>query len=142
MGSTVLLRAGVTYEMKGFGDFFHGSLTRVIPLIPKSTDSKTCYAEYKGNFSTTVNVTEVMTRAYGIEVQISWVRVFEDKNDGTLYYQWLQGRSNIWEGKNLEIDELHHNVSGRFGVYYPIPRNVTSPGSKFNYVTWIEENIL
>ena len=144
VGSVVLLQVGVVYELEPWGDFAHGDLTGLIPLVPKLTDSKSCLVEYEGIFSTEVNVTRVMTLAYGLEVKLSWIRVFTEKNNGTLYYQWLQGDSDVWGGKKLETDKVHSNVSGGFGVYYPIPENVTSPllPYEFDYVEWIKENVL
>jgi len=141
VGSIVLLQVSSTYEMKGFGGS-HFALPDVIPIVPKWTDSKSCLVEYAGNFSSNVNVTKVLTTAWGIDFRLSWVRVFTDRNDESLYYQWMQGSANIGGGKNLEIDRVHE-TSGNYQVYYPIPENVTStlnPG-EFDYVKWIRENI-
>jgi len=142
LGSVVLVKIEAVYEMKGFGDFAHGSLTEVIPIVPEFTDSKSCVIEYEGVFSADVDVTKVMNQAYGLGVQLSWIRIFIVKNEGTLYYQWLQSSSNVWGGKKLEVDKTYNNVSGKFSVYYPIPESLTSPllPYEFDYVKWIREN--
>lgn len=141
--SIILLRIGSVYKLEPWGDFAHGDITEVVPIAPKFTDSKSCFIEYRGNFSLEVNVTKVMTEAYALEVKFSWIRVFREKNNGTFYYQWLQGDSDVWEGRKLEVDKTYNDLSGGFLVYYPIPESVTSPllPLEFDYVKWIEENV-
>jgi hypothetical protein len=140
--SVVLLCARAAYELEPWGDYAHESVSGVIPIYPKSTDSKSCSVEYCGNFSSSVNVTKVMAQAFGLEFQLSWVRVFRDSN-ATLYYQWLQGDSNVWQGRELELDKTYDNLSGGFKVYYPIPESVASAlvPWEFDYVKWIRDTV-
>jgi hypothetical protein len=143
LGSVVLVKVEAVYEMKGFGDFAHGSLTEIIPIVPEFTDSKSCVIEYEGVFSADVDVTKVMNQAYGLGVQLSWIRIFIVKNEETLYYQWMQGGYSVWGGEKLEVDKTYSNISGGFLVYYPTPESVTSPlhPYEFDYVKWIKENM-
>lgn len=139
--SIALMRVGSVYEWEPWGDFLHSSVTGIIPIVPKFTDSRSCLFEYRGGFSSDVDVAKVMTQAYGLEFMMSWIRVFRDKNEGTFYYQWLQGNSDVWGGTKLEVDRTYSDLSGGFGVYYPIPESMTSPSSiGFDYVKWIKEN--
>jgi len=142
ISSVVLLQVGSAYKLEPWGDFVHGTVTGVIPIAPKFVDSKSCLIEYTGNFSPNVDVAKVMEQAYALEVKLSWIRVFRDNDNGTLYYQWLQGNSDVWAGRKLEVDKTYYDLSGGFGVYYPIPESVTSPSSiGFDYVNWIKENV-
>jgi len=142
--SVALMQVGSVYKLEPWGDFGHGSVTGIMPVVPKYTDSKSCLIECRGNFSPNVDVTKVMTQAYGLEFKLSWIRVFRDKNNGTFYYQWLQGGSDVWGSRKLEVDKTYNDLSGGFGVYYPIPESVTSPllPWEFDYVKWIRENVL
>jgi len=138
--SIILLQIGSVYKLEPWGDFAHGDATEIIPNAPKFTDSSSCLIEYRGNFSPEVNVTKVMTDAYALEVKFSWIRVFREKNSGAFYYQWLQGDSDVWGGRKLEVDKTYNGLSGGFLVYYPIPESVTLPllPLGFDYVKWIE----
>lgn len=140
--SIILLQVGSAYKLEPWGDFTHGEATGIVPVASKFTNSKSCLIQYRGSFSPEVNVTELMTQAYAIEVRLSWIRVFREKNNGTCYYQWLQGNSDVWTGKKLEVDKTYSDLSGGFEVYYPIPESVTSPllPWEFDYVEWIKEN--
>jgi len=141
--SVALMQVGSVYKLEPWGDFVHGSVTGIIPIVPEFADSKSCLIEYNGKFSPNVDVTKIMTQAYGLEFKLSWIRVFIDKNNGTFYYQWLQGNSDVWAGRKLEADKTYNNLSGGFLVYYSIPESVTSPSSMgFDYVQWIRENAL
>ena len=144
VASVVILQVGAVYELEPWGDFVHGDMTGLVPLVPKSEDSKSCLIEYEGKFLDGVNVTKVMSLAYGFEVKLSWVRIFAKKYLGTLYYQWLQGASDVWGGEMLEVDKTYSNISDRFSVYYPIPQELTSflRPYEFDYVKWIWENAL
>lgn len=141
--SIILLQIKPTYKVEPWGDFAHGSVTEIIPITPKYTNSASCLVEYSGNFSSEVNVTKVMREAYVLEVKLSWVRVFREQNSGALYYQWLQACSDVWTGKKLEVGKIYNDLFGEFAVYYPIPESATSLilPSEFNYVKWINENI-
>ncbi|MCJ7424864.1 hypothetical protein MUP01_11460 [Candidatus Bathyarchaeota archaeon] len=140
MTSVVLLRVSAAYELEPWGDYSHESVTGIIPIFPKFTDSESCSVEYSGIFSPDVNVAKVMTSAFGLEFRLSWVRVFKDSN-ATFYYQWLQGGSDVWGGRPLEVDKTYNDLSGDFMVYYPIPESVTSAiPLGFDYVKWIKDN--
>ena len=142
IGSVILLMVQATYRLEFFGDFTHEDLTEIIPILANSTNSKLCFAKYEGNFD--LPSEKKGETLYGLEVRISWIRVFIDKTDETFYYQWMQGDSDVWGGRKLEADKTYNNLSGGFLVYYPIPEEGTSPllPYEFDYLEWIKENVL
>lgn len=87
----------------------------------------------------------------GYEVQLSWIRVFEDSG-GTRYYQWMVGTSpsvGASAARITTLNDIHTSLSGSLSVYWPIPENLTSPlseseigksGAEFDFVSWIAEN--
>ena len=140
VGSVILLVVTATYRDEPFGDFAHEDLTDIIPIVANSVNSRLCFATYEEKFD--LPIKKKGMSLYGIELKISWIRVFREKNDGELYYQWMQGDSDVWGGEELEVDKTYNNFSGGFLVYYPIPENMTSPVPlNFNYVKWIRENM-
>jgi len=143
--SVALMQVESVYKVgSSWRDVTYDTIAGIIPNIPKFSDSKSCLIEYRGKFSPEVNLTKTMTKAYALVVRLSWIRVFREKNNGTFYYQWLQGNQpSTKAGRELVVDETYYDISGSFLVYYPIPENVTSPllPMEFNYVKWIRENI-
>lgn len=145
--STVLLQISSVYiHPYTLHTLITDDLKVFIPITATSVNSKLCFAEYEREFDLPREKRGSST-LYGITVDFSWIRVFRDKNDEQFYYQWIPGWSSV-SAKNderLEADKTYSNISGDFGVYYPIPENVTSPllmpSDRFDYVEWIRENM-
>ena len=143
VGSTILLMVSSAYRRLD-GTYFRGEdLTDIIPITANSTNLRLCFARYGGQFN--LPRRREGTTSRGIAVIFSWIRVFREKNDEELYYQWMQG-SDVWKSEKAEVNKTYSNISGGFLVYYPIPESVTSPllvrpSYEFDYIKWIKENM-
>jgi len=136
VGSGFFMIADVVYET-GPLRVSRKRLSGLISVIANSIDSRSCIAEYKGDFN---YPTETTYLRY-LEVQFSWVRVFKD--DCEFYFQWVQGKISDWEG---ETNEMYHDITGEFLACYPIPEDETNSNLLyvdfgFNYVEWLKENL-
>ncbi len=125
-------------------------LSEVLPVATTNIDDQSSSVLFRGSYDKSKDHPTATTNAVlgGYEVQLSWVRIFDD-SEGRMYYQWLQGRQTCGENKNLycpsqkvELDENYQSLSGSFAVFMPVPEEFTgSPTIDFDYVAWIDENV-
>jgi hypothetical protein len=144
--SIVLARVRAEYYAKQLGTGTAPSLSEVLAVHARNIDNHTSFASFRSSYNTSEEYLPPIPPIYelrGYEVQLSWVRIFED-NDGARYYQWLQGITNYGNSaQNVKLNQEYGLLSGSFLVYAPIPENLTSREIEFgfDYVTWINENV-
>jgi hypothetical protein len=139
LGSGFLMIVTAVYYDEMTQGVYRTRLSKLIPIIAESLDSKSSIVEYHGNYDFPNETTNLKY----VEVQFSWIRVF--RNNHSFYFQWMQGRISDWEG---QTNEVYQDITGEFLACYPILESETNPHllcrdfPGFNdYVGWLKENL-
>jgi hypothetical protein len=140
--SIVITQVSAWYRDVGFGDFVGEPLTNITAIPAKNVDNQTSSISFGGTFE--IPKDKPHFDFYRYEIQLSWLRVFED-DGGNRYYQWMQGNANCGledcKSQTARIDSEYETLSGSLVVSMPIPESITGTQNSFDYVTWINENV-
>jgi hypothetical protein len=135
VASVAVVHLGAIWSFQGnVGGYNIGN---VIPILADSLDEKSAKASITYNFG---NLTEDRAKPREFELQLAWIRIFED-NDDKKYYQLMQGQE-LYEARPLVKINEQGNVSGSFLVYHPIPEEFTRRFLNFDYLQWIRNTVL
>lgn len=135
--SIIFMQMEAIYK-DNLGDLAHLELTKIIPLLATQVYDREAQIYYEGNYE--MPPIRAQEELYAISLKISWLRIFQDRNDNW-YYQWLQGNKDpLLPSNPIKLDEERW-TNGDLLVYYPIPESSTSDVLGFDYVTWIKEQL-
>lgn len=149
IGSVVFLRLEGLYPYKSTGNEGVPGIelkpfTDVIPIICEEAKKGECSFQFDVNLEQIPRQTK---RQYldDLSLRMGWVQIFEDEEKQIKYYQWSQANNRNVIPEVVGFKEVHEKISGEFLSYKPLKESETTDLSdlnNFDYIEWIEENIL